>query len=220
MVGKLIQFLTNLLSSGEESKEQPKKKPDNLMEDKGIHKLYPNTGKKKKKKRRLTHENLTPDYQVTKNFTYGELLESETAREEGIENAPNDQQLRRLFKITKTVMQPIRDHLDAPVRVTSGFRTQELNEAIGGARESQHVKGEAIDFVADGYTVNEVFEEVVTGDFYFDQIIWEFGNWVHISYTTRRANRSEILTAKKNEVGETYYTKWTPQEVADGEYLN
>jgi len=172
----------------------------------------------KEEEQSVTYEDLDDDYKITENFTYGELIASETAEEMGIENVPDEEQTKRLFTLTEKVLQPIRDHFDVPVIVTGGFRNRLLNQEIGGANNSQHIKGEAADISIDDHTVNEAFEEIVKGNFEFDQIIWEFGNWVHVSYTTRRKNRNEILTAKENEAGQIYYTKWTREQVKNKKY--
>lgn len=237
MVKKLIELILDFFRSEEKQEQQKQRQP----RKKGIGKLYPNRPEKPKddKKRRkekerpkniaksaveeeekkLVHENLEPSYRVTEDFTYGELIASDTAEREGIENIPDEKQIQRIFTLTEEVLQPIRNHFGQPVQVTSGFRGIPLNRAIGGADSSQHTKGEAADIVVGEHTVNEAFEEIV-GNFDYDQIIWEFGNWIHISYTTRRENRGEILTAKENEAGQTYYTKWTVDKVKEQRYLD
>ena len=84
---------------------------------------------------------------LSNSFSLSEMLKSNTANRKGIEEQykPSKEVIDNLTRLCKKVLQPIRDSLEMPVRVTSGYRCKELNKAIGGSSKSQHVKGEAAD---------------------------------------------------------------------------
>ena len=83
--------------------------------------------------------------QLTKNFTLEEMTYSDTAVNKNIKNIPNNEQIKALKYLCEEVLQPVRDILGVSIKVNSGFRSPELNKAIGGAVTSQHQKGEAAD---------------------------------------------------------------------------
>jgi len=83
--------------------------------------------------------------QLTKNFNLGELTHSITARNRGIKNEPNQEQIENLKALCEKVLQPLRDKINRSIIISSGFRSKELNTAIGGAKTSQHMAGEAAD---------------------------------------------------------------------------
>jgi len=100
------------------------------------------------------------------------------------------------------VFEPIRTHFDEPIRVNSFFRSAALNKTIGGSTTSQHCKGEAIDINATKGITNKQLYNYIKNNLEFDQLIWEFGtdkepDWVHVSYTTAKPNRNQLLRASK-----------------------
>ena len=136
---------------------------------------------------------------MTKNFPLHELTHSITATNMGIKNAPGPGELVKLERLAIYVLQPARDFLGFPVYVSSGYRCLMLNRAIGGARYSQHMLGEAADLKCAN---NKALFDYIRNHLEFDQLIWEFGtednpDWVHISYTTRKPNRKQIIITKK-----------------------
>lgn len=148
---------------------------------------------------------------LSNNLTLAEVTKSATAKRKGISNEPTIEHMENLKAIAQNIFQPIRDHFGVPIAVTSGYRSADLNKAIGGSSSSQHCNGEAIDIDADvfgGLSNKEVFD-FVREHLEFDQMIWEFGDesnpdWVHISYKRQGQNRGEILRAVRKE-GKTYY---------------
>ena len=148
--------------------------------------------------------------QLSKNLSLAEVVRSESAKRRGIKNMPTPEHLENLKKLAEKIFQPIRDHFGIPIHVSSGYRSKELNAAIGGSATSQHCKGEALDLDMDGTSVtNKQVFEFIKDNLPFDQLIWEFGdnnnpNWVHVSYGSR--NRKEILRAVKVD-GVTKYLK-------------
>jgi len=138
---------------------------------------------------------------LSKNLTLGEVTKSQTAIKYGISNKPSGDHLSNLIQIANKVFQPLRDHFGKPIAVTSGYRSEALNDLIGGASGSQHGKGEALDLDADVFGGLENWEifEFIKNNLEFDQLIWEFGSdenpdWVHVSYKSEN-NRGEILKA-------------------------
>ena len=153
---------------------------------------------------------------LSKNFTLQELTHSNTAVRLGIENTPDKEGIWNLTLLATELLQPIRDRIGA-LRVTSGYRSPELN-AIFGANRSQHMLCEAVDlqFVKRGKMDNlQIYQAVIDLDLDFDQLILEFGDstmyndpmrpaWIHISWTVRE-NRKQVLVAYKDENNKTKY---------------
>ena len=146
---------------------------------------------------------------LSKNLTLGEATKSATAIKNGIDNRPTGEHLSNLIQIASKIFQPLRDHFNAPIIVSSGYRSHDLNQKIGGASGSQHSKGEALDL--DGSVENSYIFHFIKDNLEFDQLIWEFGNdenpdWVHVSYKSE-GNRGEVLSCVKQN-GKTIYKIW------------
>jgi len=147
---------------------------------------------------------------LSDNLSLAEVTKSATALRKGIANTPTATHLIALKAVAKNIFQPCREHFGKPLAVTSGYRSEELNELIGGSKRSQHSKGEALDLDADvfgGFSNAELFN-YIKNHLNFDQLIWEFGNnnnpaWVHCSYKTQ-GNRNEVLIAVKTNGKTTY----------------
>ncbi len=145
---------------------------------------------------------------LTKNFTLAELTYADPAH--GIENNPSPMVIENLKLLAEKVLQPIRDHFKIPVIVTSGYRSPEYNLRIGGAINSQHMRGEAVD-IDLGPKNREVFEWVIN-NLTVDQIIWELGTpppngnpeWIHISYK-KSGNRNMVTRAEQKNSKIVYY---------------
>ncbi len=152
---------------------------------------------------------LTPDGMITANFSLREMIHSDTAVKHGIRNVPNEKQIGNLKALCENVLQPLRDKLGKPIKVTSGFRCPELNahKDIGGAKNSQHTRGEAADIKVDGYTANELFHLILLSGIVFDQCIEEFGQWVHISFSRWKPNRHQAIIAIRTKSGRVRYTR-------------
>lgn len=135
---------------------------------------------------------------LTENFTLEELIKSSTAERLKIDNTPDETQLRKLKELCENVLQPIRNMTKKPIYINSGFRSIELNKAVGGVPSSQHRLGEAADITTKSYQGNkELFIQLVEmskkKEIEFDQLIDEHNyNWLHISYR-KNANRNQIL---------------------------
>ena len=150
---------------------------------------------------------------ISANLTLKEVSKSLTATRRGIDNEPKGEHLTSLINLANNVFQPIREHFGKPIFVSSGYRSPELNKAIGGSKTSQHCKGEAIDIDNDAreYPSNADIFWYVYDHLEFDQMIWEFGDdnnpsWVHVSYKSE-GNRKQVLKASKSK-GRTVYTNF------------
>ena len=82
---------------------------------------------------------------ISKHISYKEGVYSNTAIRKGIDNTPNDEQLKNMELIAEKVFEPLREWVGGPIKINSFFRSPELNTAIGGSSKSQHCKGQAID---------------------------------------------------------------------------
>lgn len=141
---------------------------------------------------------------LSKNFTYEELTKSNTASRLKINNSPDDKAKAKLKKLANDVLQPIREVYGKPIKVSSGYRCLKLNEKVGGAANSQHVKGEAADITSISDTVdeNKVLFEVIKklikdGKIAVGQLIDEYDyNWVHVSLPNEK-HKNQILHIKK-----------------------
>lgn len=147
---------------------------------------------------------------LSKNFSLHELTKSETAVRRGIDNTPSLTVIDNLQALVDNVLQPVRDKL-GPVVITSGYRSPQLNTAIGGSPTSDHCLGMAADCEVLGMD-NKQFARWVEENLKFTQLILEFyteglpdSGWVHISYDPKDL-KCQVLTAKKVN-GKTVYSK-------------
>ena len=136
---------------------------------------------------------------MTPHFSARELTRSGAASRLGICNQPNDRQLASLKLLAENVLEPVRRHFGAPVFVSSGYRSEELNMAIGGSNRSQHCYGQAADLYVFQVSNLEVCRFIAATQ-RFDQLIAEYATafdpysgWVHVSYTGSR-DRRQVLT--------------------------
>ena len=138
-------------------------------------------------------------------FSIGELCQSNVADLKGIPNHANTYQRMNLEKLILRVLDPIRSLYGKPIYVNSGFRSEKLNELVGGAKNSQHLQGKAADITAGNPKENKKLWDVIMflfqeGDIEFDQLINEKPingepSWIHISYNEDN-NRCQVLTIR------------------------
>jgi hypothetical protein len=147
---------------------------------------------------------------LSNNLSLAEMTKSSTAQRRGIDNMPTPEHMENMKVLAAKIFQPIREHFNRPILISSGYRSKALNDAIGGSQTSQHSIGEAIDIDMDGTTLSntDVFN-YIKDNLDFDQLIWEFGNeqkpdWVHVSYKANGKQRKSILVAKKINNKTTY----------------
>ena len=125
---------------------------------------------------------------VTMHFTIEEMYASDTARRLGIDNKPTTQKMINLVYLCAFVLEPLRVAMGKPIRISSGYRCERLNKAVGGVYNSQHLKGQAadIDIQGDMAFGRNIFD-YIRDHLPFDQLIWEHNPktglyWVHVSY--------------------------------------
>lgn len=131
---------------------------------------------------------------MAQHFTLAELTRSDTADRLRIANTPNHDEVRQLNHLMDNCLDPIRKAWGKPIGVNSGYRCRRLNEAVGGAPTSQHLKGEAADITTGSKEGNRrLFELIQSLGVDFDQLIDESGyKWLHIS-CKEQGNRRQIL---------------------------
>lgn len=132
---------------------------------------------------------------MSKYFTLDELTFSNAAIRLGVKNAPGPVERANLERLM-LVMDRVREHLGAPVSVSSGFRCKELNKAIKGSKTSAHMRGLAIDFRCPGYgTPLQVARAIapLLDELGIDQLIHEFRSWVHLGLSEGEP-RKQLLT--------------------------
>jgi uncharacterized protein YcbK (DUF882 family) len=119
--------------------------------------------------------------QLTPHFTLDELTASETAERNGWDNSPNDAELANLTRLADFLEQVKVVMGGKPIMISSGLRTKKVNDAVGSKDTSQHRTGCAADFKVPGMTPDEVVRKIIASGIGYDQVISEFGRWVHIS---------------------------------------
>ena len=128
-----------------------------------------------------------------KHFTMNELVRSNTAINNGIDNEPTEDIKKNLIDLVENVLDPLREAYGHPIRVNSGYRSKELNKSIGGVPTSQHCLGQAADITTGTKNGNKDLIAIAKSiNLPYDQLIDEKnGTWVHISYGPR--NRHQFL---------------------------
>ena len=147
---------------------------------------------------------------ISKHVSYKEGVRSRTADRMGLDNTPNNLQLKCMKDIAEGLFEPLREWVGGPIKINSFFRGEPVNTAIGGSKYSQHMKGQAMDIDDTfGHKTNAEMYHYIKDNLDFDQLIWEFGddknpNWIHVSYVAHRENRKKLTIAKKIK-GKTKY---------------
>ena len=124
---------------------------------------------------------------VTMHFTIEELYASRKAKELGIDNKPTIQKMINLVYLAAYVLEPLRVAMNEPITISSGYRCEKLNKAVGGVYNSQHLKGQAADLCIDGdIEKGRRWFNYIKDHLLFDQLIWEHNAagvyWVHVSF--------------------------------------
>ena len=141
-------------------------------------------------------------------FSLAELTKSQTAVRKGIDNKPTLDHIENLTELCTHVLEPTRRSFGKPMVISSGYRSEELCEAIGSSKNSQHAKGQAADFEMFGVD-NKELAKYIKNNLVFDQLILEFYNpddpssgWVHCSYSKEENRKQSLLYNGKD------YTEW------------
>lgn len=141
-------------------------------------------------------------------FSLAELTKSQTATRKGIDNKPTLDHIENLTELCTHILEPTRRSFGKPMVISSGYRSEELCEAIGSSKNSQHAKGQAADFEMFGID-NKELAKYIKNNLVFDQLILEFYNpddpssgWVHCSYSKEENRKQSLLYNGKD------YTEW------------
>ena len=134
---------------------------------------------------------------LTEHFDLAEFTISQEAARRGIDNTPPDEVLENLY-ILAMALEEVRARLGCPIVISSGYRSPALNAAVGGAANSAHVLGYAADLTCPGFGAPlSVCKAIATlPDFKYDQCIYEWKSWVHLSIDPR--GRMQTLTINRN----------------------
>ena len=139
---------------------------------------------------------------LSKNFSYDELVYSATAERLKLDNTPNEKEIEFLRKLANEVLQPIRDKWGRPIVVTSGFRSEKVNNAVGGVKNSQHRLGQAADLKIGSKSQNKalfnfIADLVKKGEIRVGQLIDEYGySWIHVSLPREGKVNNQVLHIK------------------------
>ena len=140
---------------------------------------------------------------ITANFTFDELIYSPTANRLGIDNTPDKETKEKLIRLAKEILQPIRNKWGSAIVVTSAYRCEALNKAVGGSKTSQHRLGEAADIKVGSKAQNKALFNLIqkmvsNGELKVGQLIDEYGySWVHVSLPrTNGKPNNQILHLK------------------------
>jgi hypothetical protein len=118
---------------------------------------------------------------MSEHFTLDDLTRSQTASRKGIDNTPPQQAIDSLNLLCSTLLEPARALLGVPISVDSGFRSEALNEAVGGAKSSAHLDGRAADLVPQGMALQAAFDILRKSNLPYDQVIFECHAWIHLA---------------------------------------
>lgn len=135
---------------------------------------------------------MTNNLKLSENFNLSEFTKTNWP----FPNSPGPESVVNLQNLVVSVLQPLRDYLGVPIYVTSGYRSILLNKAVGGASNSQHLKGQAADIVVSGYDPLDLLGIIQKLNLPYDQVIAEFKNgksWLHISHNSSENRRQALI---------------------------
>ena len=147
---------------------------------------------------------------LTNNFSLHEMIKGETASRRDMDNYPHsDEVLANLTTLCEQVLQPLRDAYGVGIKVNSGYRSPDVNAAVGGSRTSDHCKGQAADIEIAGVP-NAELAQYIADNFDYTQLILEYftpgipdSGWVHVSYDSNNLKRQVMTAVRQN--GRTVY---------------
>jgi zinc D-Ala-D-Ala carboxypeptidase len=134
---------------------------------------------------------------LTNNFTLEEFTFSQEAERKGLDNTPVKGIFNNIINTAEN-MELVRNILNGnPIIISSGYRSPEVNAAVGGSKNSQHMRGEAVDFTCPKFgSPADIVKAIKNSILGYDQLILEFNSWVHISFST--SNRRQALIIDRN----------------------
>lgn len=131
-----------------------------------------------------------------KYFSFKEMIKSNTAKSKGLDNIPTWDEIDNLKKLIETILDPLRELWGGPITVTSGYRTKELNKAVGGVSNSHHTLGCAVDITVGSISKNKkLLKLLLNSGLQWTQVISEKGcRWIHISYVENDLRNQVLYT--------------------------
>ena len=126
---------------------------------------------------------------LSPNFSLEELTFTQVASRRGLNNTPSEKVKDNLERLA-FFLEQVRKLFNKPLLISSGYRSREVNEAVGGSKTSQHCEGCAVDFNVKGMSPSAVVRAIVDTSVPYDQVILEFDSWVHISIPTVKGSTS------------------------------
>lgn len=153
------------------------------------------------------------DVRLSPHLLLSECLRSQTAVRKNIPNDPSDAIVEALRECAAKVFEPIRARFGA-TKVNSGYRSSDLNVAIGGSKSSIHCRGQALDLdpLDEKVRHRDVMDWIVASNIQYDQLIYE-GTWIHVGlYSMSGAVRRENLMMFPDSKGRSVYFKYDPHD--------
>jgi len=138
---------------------------------------------------------------ISNHISYKEATHSNYAKVYDLENKPKAEHIKNMELIAEKVFEPLREWVGGAIRVNSMFRSEEINNGVGGSMSSAHKDGLAIDISSLGIKSNLEMFHYIKDELDFDQLIWEYGLeepiWLHISYKSKKDNRKQVLVTRR-----------------------
>lgn len=132
-----------------------------------------------------------------KHFNLNEFTFSQTAARYDIDNTPSEMVVKNLNRLCDLILDPLRELIDKPIQITSGYRCIALNRMVGSKDTSHHTLGLAAD-IKCGIDIDELMEIIINSNLPYEQVIKEFDSWVHISVSTNdKPKRQALIIDKK-----------------------
>ena len=127
---------------------------------------------------------------LSKNFSLKEMLVTST----GVANVPTDKEIDNMKTLAVKILQPLREYMNRPIIVTSGYRSYDVNKRVGGSKTSAHMTGRAADITAGTRTLNKIMYEFIRDNCEYRQLINEYNyQWVHVEYREGDNKKQELV---------------------------
>jgi zinc D-Ala-D-Ala carboxypeptidase len=159
----------------------------------------------------LSKEDAMPKKMMSKHFSEYEMMRSNTASQLNLDNKPNVVQKKNMQNLVDNVLEPARMYIGKPIHVNSGYRSKEVNKAVGGSKTSDHMKGMAADITCTKKKDNKkLFKFLQTLD--FKQLIWYYMDevyptFIHISFDYENNKKQELFCYLKKDQENGLYTR-------------
>lgn len=119
---------------------------------------------------------------LTEHFTLGEMVASQTAARNDLDNYPDYERFGNGVEFARVLLEPLRE-VFGPVYSSSWNRSPIVNKKIGGSKTSAHMHCVAMDHTTQASLYAEM-DWWIGGDLPYDQVIYEFGRWIHVGWKT------------------------------------